>query len=134
MSEGLFRGFSRDTINFFKELRENNSKDWFEAHRSAFENEVMEPAKQFVLEMGGLLQQVRPEIYFEPKTDKSIFRLHRDVRFSKNKLPYKTHLAFLFWEGSKKKMENPAFYFHIEPEKIIIAAGMYHFSPDALKA
>lgn len=134
MSEQLFNGFSKETIQFFKDLKQNNDKAWFDKNRDTLETFVMEPAKQFVIQMGSMLQNLRPDLYFEPKTDKSIFRLHRDVRFSKNKLPYKTHLAFLFWEGPRKKMENPAFYFHIEPDQIIIAAGMYHFSPPALKA
>ena len=134
MADLLFKGFTKETIQFFSDLKQNNDKAWFEEHRQDFNDFVLEPAKQFVLDMGGMLQQLRPDIYFEPKIDKSIFRIHRDVRFSKNKLPYKTHLAFLFWEGNKKKLENPGFYFHFEPDEIIIANGLYTFSPSALKA
>ena len=134
MSNQLFNGFSKDTIQFFKELKANNDKVWFEANRNRFENNVMGPAKQFVLQMGPMLQQFRPDLYFEPKIDKSIFRLHRDVHFSKNKLPYKTRIAFIFWEGNRKKLENSGFYFHVEPEKVVIAAGVHQFPPPMLKA
>jgi uncharacterized protein (TIGR02453 family) len=77
--------------------------------------------------MGELLRPLVPAIIAEPKTDRSIFRIHRDTRFSRDKRPYKTHLAFLFWAAGGKKLERPGFYFHITPEKYFIAAGMHTF-------
>ena len=126
-----FNGFSKQTIKFFKDLNSNNSKQWFEENRNIFDTHVMPDSQLFVIEMGEKLQKIAPDIVAIPKTDKSIFRIHRDVRFSKDKSPYKTHLGILFWEGPFKKMENPVFYFHIEPKKLFLAAGM-HMMPKNL--
>ena len=125
--------FTTDTVKFFKQLEKNNTKEWFESHREDLELHVMEPARVFVLHMGDMLRDIAPGINAVPKTDKSIFRLHRDTRFSKNKAPYKTNLGIFFWEGSAKKMECPGFYMHIEPKEFFIADGMYMFTPDQVK-
>lgn len=120
-----FSGFSKQTIKFFKDLKKNNSKAWFEQNRDIFDNYVMLESQLFVTAMGEKLLKIAPDIVAIPKTDKSIFRIHRDVRFSKDKSPYKTHLGILFWEGPFKKMENSGFYFHLEPSKLFLAAGMH---------
>lgn len=120
-----FSGFSKQTIKFFKDLKKNNTKEWFEKNRELFNNHVMLESQLFVAEMGQKLQKIAPDIVAIPKTDKSIFRIYRDVRFSKNKIPYKTHLGILFWEGPFKKLENPGFYFHLEPDKLFLGSGIY---------
>lgn len=117
--------FVRTAESFLKKLKANNDKDWFENHRDEFNNSVLAPAQELVFEIGMELQSIRPGIVAIPKIDKSIFRLHRDVRFSKDKRPYKTNIGLLFWEGPGKKMERSSFYFHIEPGKFILAAGLY---------
>lgn len=128
-----FQGFSVETVDFLRDLRTNNSKRWFEAHRTIFDNMVMKEARDFVLAMGERLRSIAPEIVAEPKIDRSIFRFHRDVRFSKDKSPYKTHLGIYFWEGPFKKLECSGFYFHLEPERLFIGVGIYMFSPPLLK-
>ncbi|MBZ0178872.1 MAG: DUF2461 domain-containing protein, partial [Melioribacteraceae bacterium] len=117
--------FVRTAESFLKKLKANNDKDWFENHRDEFNNSVLAPAQELVFEIGMELQSIRPGIVAIPKIDKSIFRLHRDVRFSKDKRPYKTNIGLLFWEGPGKKMERSSFYFHVEPGKFILAAGLY---------
>jgi uncharacterized protein (TIGR02453 family) len=120
-----FSGFSKQTIKFFKDLKNNNSKQWFEQNRDIFDNHVILESQLFVISMGQKLQKIAPDIVAIPKTDKSIFRIYRDVRFSKDKSPYKTHLGILFWEGPFKKMENSGFYFHLEPAKLFLGVGMH---------
>ncbi len=127
-----FDGFSKDTILFFQRLNENNSKQWFNDHRDDFDNHVMKPAREFVVDLGEALKSLRPNVKAIPKTDQSIFRIHRDIRFSKDKRPYKTHLGIFFWEGPGKKMESPGFYFHLEPPNLMLGAGMYMFTPEML--
>ena len=122
-----FTGFSDKTFRFFEGLKENNNKLWFEDNREVFDREVLAPAKEFVVDMGQKLIAIAPEIQFAAKIDGSIFRIHRDVRFSKDKSPYKTHLGILFWEGTAKKVENSGFYFHIEPPDFYFGAGLYIF-------
>ena len=125
--------FTKDTVKYFARLKKNNSREWYEAHRDELERIVMEPAKDFVMHMGDSLRQIAPDIQAIPQIDKSIFRLHRDVRFSKDKVPYKTNLGIFLWEGPAKKMECSGFYIGIEPKLFFIGLGMYMFTPEQIK-
>lgn len=124
--------FPQSTIKFLTALSKNNNKEWFEKNRVRYDFELLQPAIQFVIDLGERLQELSPNIIALPKIDKSIFRLHRDVRFSKDKSPYKTNLGLYFWEGRRKKMECPGFYFHIEPKNFFLGAGMYVFTKELL--
>lgn len=126
--------FPKCAAEFLGKLSRNNNREWFENHRKEYKSMFLEPAQEFVIEMGSKLQSIRPNILAIPKVDKSLFRLHRDVRFSKDKLPYKTNLGVLFWEGDDKKLESSGFYFHIEPKYFFIGGGTYLFSDNMLKA
>ncbi len=77
--------------------------------------------------------EIAPDIVADPRTDKSIFRIHRDTRFSKEKIPYKTHLGIYFWEGTAKKLENPGFYFQFDKDSIFLGVGMHIFPKDMIK-
>lgn len=125
--------FPQSTIKFLTALSKNNNKEWFEKNRVRYDFELLQPAMQFVIDLGEKLFEISPNIYAVPKIDKSIFRLYRDVRFSKNKAPFKTNLGLYFWEGQDKKMECPGFYFHIEPKLFFLGSGMYQFTNDQLK-
>lgn len=125
--------FPQITLRYLSDLSKNNNKEWFEENRDRFTIELLEPAAQFVVDLGEKLAKINPELQFFPRIDKSIFRFHRDVRFSKNKAPYKTNLGILLWEGSGKKMECSGYYFHLEPGNIFLAAGMYMFTKEQIK-
>jgi uncharacterized protein (TIGR02453 family) len=127
-----FQGFSQETIKFFSELKVHNTKEWFNDNRGRFDSYVMDPAKKFVVDMGERLRSIAPGIHAIPKVDASIFRLHRDVRFSADKSPYKTHLGIYLWEGERKKLECPGFYFHLEPPNLMLGCGLYMFTPEIL--
>lgn len=121
------------TAKYLSDLSKNNSREWFLKNRERFDIEFLQPAVQFVIDIGERIQTFAPNVMAIPKVDKSIFRLHRDVRFRKNKEPYKTNLGLYFWEGKGKRMECSGFYFHIEPGNFFLGAGMYVFSPQQLK-
>lgn len=125
--------FPQSTERFLSALSRNNNKEWFEKNRDRFYLEFLQPAVQTVIDLGEKIQTFAPNIIAIPKIDKSIFRLHRDVRFSKDKSPYKTNLGLYFWEGKGKRMECSGFYFHIEPKNFFLGAGMYVFDPYHLK-
>lgn len=129
-----FAGFSPRTTAFFVELAKNNTKLWFDENRADFQEHVMTPAQLFVEAIGARLKTLSPDIIADPRVNRSLFRLNRDVRFSNDKTPYKTHLAFWFWEGSRPRMENSGFYFHIEPDSIMTGAGLYFFPKPLLAA
>lgn len=127
-----FEGFPREAVRFLAALEENNDRDWFKAHKREFEEALMAPAKAYVEAMGERLRDIAPRIMAIPRTDKSIFRIHRDTRFSNDKRPYKTHLGIFLWEGFAPKMECPGFYLHMEKDKLLLGGGMHCLTRDQL--
>ncbi len=128
-----FNGFSGEMLRFLAGLKENNSKEWFDSYRGDYEKYIMEPSREFVVDMGERLREVVPEIVAVPRVNQSLFRLNRDTRFSKNKSPYKTNIGIFFWEGSGPRMENPGFYFHVEHNSLMVGGGMHTFSKPFLE-
>ncbi len=127
-----FNGFPPETFGFLEGLTANNSKQWFDDHRSDYDHFWVEPAKDFVAEIGPKIQAFAPNVNFEPRVNGSIFRINRDVRFSKDKRPYKTTLDLWFWEGEKRGWENPGFFLRLMPTEFIAGGGMHGFSPTQL--
>ena len=126
-----FTGFPDGTLKFLRGIRRNNTKKWFDAHRSDYDSYYVKPAKQFVAAIGEKLTKVAPEIVAEPRINGSIFRINKDIRFSKDKRPYKDHLDFSFWEGDKKSSSSTLF-FRVSPDGVYIGAG-HHSCPQMLK-
>jgi len=130
-----FTGFPPETLIFLAELSINNEKPWFEAHRSDYDNYVIEPSRDFVIALGKRLRELAPNIMADPRVNKSIFRIYRDTRFSKDKTPYKTHLALWFpVSQGGAKFDHPGYYFHLEPGNLMLGAGIHGFSKPLLKA
>jgi uncharacterized protein (TIGR02453 family) len=127
------KDFPKKTVAYLKKLSKNNNREWFEDNRELYNSGFLEPCIQFVVEMGDKLQDIDPDIVAIPKVDKSIFRLHRDVRFSNDKTPYKTNAGLYFWNGKMKKMDASGFYFHLEPKLFGVGLGIYMFPPHLLK-
>ncbi|MBI2407899.1 MAG: DUF2461 domain-containing protein [Gemmatimonadetes bacterium] len=124
-----FAGFRPAALTFLRALRRNNRRDWFEANRETFEREVKAPLKAFVEDLDVRFATVAPEFVGDPKA--SLFRIHRDIRFSKDKSPYKTHAAFWIFHrapgrGVGQTVDGGAgFYFHLEPGESLVAAGLW---------
>jgi uncharacterized protein (TIGR02453 family) len=123
-----FNGFPREYISFFNQLQKNNSKQWFEKHRAEYDEFVLHPARQFVIEMGEKLRKIAPGVNAIPKINKSLFKINRDVRFSNDKSPYKTYMGIWLWEGTRKRMECSGFYLHVENKNVLIGVGIKMFS------
>lgn len=126
-TQGAFKGFPKKTPDFFRRLAQNNSKAWFDGHRGEYQDLVMAPARDFVEAMGQRLKAIAPGVMAIPKVNQSLFRINRDTRFSKDKIPYKTNLGIWFWEGEAKRMECPGFYFHLDPGELRLGVGVYRF-------
>jgi uncharacterized protein (TIGR02453 family) len=129
-----FTGFTQKCLTFFEELAENNDKLWFDEHRDDYEHYVLGPAREFIVVLGDRLKAIAPGIQADPRVNKTLFRINRDIRFSNDKTPYKTHLALWFWEGNRPRMECSGFYFHLEPSKLLLGTGLYCFPKDMLEA
>lgn len=129
-----FTGFTKKTVSYFKQLAKNNNKGWFDAHHAEYDNEVVAPAKAFVTAWGEALRPFAPGIVADPRTNRSLFRINRDTRFSKDKTHYKTNLGLWLWEGpNAERMSNSGFYFHLEPPEIWVGVGLYLFPQPLLE-
>ena len=122
--------FTPAALTFLRGLAKNNNKEWFEAHRAEYESDVREPMRDLIGEMNARLAKFAPEIGGDAK--RSMFRIHRDVRFSKDKSPYKTHAACWFHHkratsrvGSEADAGSAGFYFHLEPGRSMVGGGLW---------
>ncbi|MCO4747711.1 MAG: DUF2461 domain-containing protein [Proteobacteria bacterium] len=111
---------------FLRGLRATNERAWFEDHRKAYEQDLIEPAKAFVREAAVALADIDGELVAEARVNGSIFRMNRDLRFSKDKRPYREELGFRFWVGDRKQGLS-GFYMRVLPEAIGVATGMWAF-------
>ncbi len=121
-----FAGFPESGLSFFRGLSKNNDREWFEAHRSTWDDEIMPAMLDWCGALLERLRDVMPGLVFVPRPGGSVYRLYRDIRFSRDKRPYKTHVAALLWDGAEKH-DCPAVYLHVSPEEVIFAGGIYMF-------
>ncbi len=130
-----FKGFSKKTLLFLDSIRKNNNKEWFEAHRSEYDELILNPSRAFVVEMGEHLQALEPTINAEPKINKSLYRIYRDTRrMGANKEPIKYRIGFIFWQGNNKRMQSSSFYLHFSPDELLVATGVRWFEKPMLDA
>lgn len=128
-----FEGFPKKGIDFLTQLKRNNNRPWFQKHKPRYEEYVRFPMQCLIASLAERMADIAPEIEFNPR--KAIFRIHRDVRFSKNKAPYKTNIAAAFnLRGVKGQIEMPGLYVGIEPTEVFIGGGLYMPTGDQLKA
>jgi uncharacterized protein (TIGR02453 family) len=107
---------------FLRELAQNNNRDWFHAHKKEYQ-EALEMFRGFVARVLGGIVQFDPALSgIDP--GESIFRIYKDVRFSKDKTPYKTHFGCWMARGGRKSTDA-GYYFHLEPEGTFMAAGVH---------
>ena len=127
-----FAGFPAATFEFLTGIAAHNDKLWFEANRELYEAGYVEPAKAFVAALGPQLKKVSPMVQFEPKINGSMQRINRDIRFSKDKRPYKTNLNVWFWHGDRKGWDCPGFWFSLTPDKLRMGVGMHGLQGEVL--
>src|SRR5262249_10265111 len=128
-----FQGFSPEAFNFLRALKRHNDREWFTPRKPQFEELLVRPLSCLLTELGATLGPSASGIDFTPK--KAIFRIYRDIRFSANKAPYKTHMAaFCKALGPPSKEETPGLYLHLEPDTVFVAAGLYGPSTRQLKS
>lgn len=131
-----FEGFSEETFKFLHGLKKNNKKEWFEAHRATYEDDLREPSKRLVSAMSLLIAGSKLPLIADQK--RSLFRINRDIRFSKDKSPYKTHIGIVFPYQGLKEDEWVGMYLAFEPQgkngvKAYIGGGCYMPSGPFLK-
>ena len=129
----LFNGFKKEGIEFLIELDKNNSKVWFEQNRHIWEKTILSPNKAFIEDMGETLQILVPTIKALPKVSGSLFKIYRDVRFSKDRTAMKDKIGLLFWQGLGHRMQSSSFYMHYTKENYFVASGIRSFKSPLLK-
>ena len=129
-----FSHYPKETLSFLRSIQNNNSKEWFDTHKDEYINYILEPSRAFVEEMGEHLQALVPTINAIPKINQSLFRIYRDIRFSKDKTPIKSKIGVIFWQGNHIRMQSSCFYLHFSPKELLIASGIRTFDPDLLAA
>ncbi len=122
--------FTPATTAFLGQLARHNDRAWFKTNQERYEAQVRRPALQFILDVAPHLQRVSPHLVCDPRpVGGSLFRVQRDVRFSTDKRPYKTHLGIHFRHDAGKDVHAPGIYLHIEPGEAFVACGVWR--PDA---
>ena len=126
--------FSPRLFQFLEQLRRNNRRAWFLKHRPEFEELARQPSLRFITDLRLRLRDVSPWLVADPKPNGgSLFRIYRDVRFSKDKSPYKTHVGMNFWHASATEtVHAPGLYLHLEPKGCFLAGGVWHPDPRSL--
>lgn len=132
---GAFAGFPPEGLGFLAGLRTDDTKAYFDAHRSIYESALREPAKAFVIALGDELRaRVSPAIRAEPRVDGSILRMNRDIRFSPDADRYRDHLHLVLWEGAGHSREHPCFSIRVFPERVVLGAGLARLDRGPLAA
>lgn len=124
--------FTEDYLQFFIELAANNHKEWFDENRKRYEKSVKDPFKKFVDDLITETRKFDPSVTIEAKD--AIFRINRDIRFSKDKTPYKLDRSAIISSAGRKDHSVPGFYISLGPEHTSIGGGAYFLKPDQLTA
>lgn len=115
--------FSNDALKFLRGLKRHNDREWFGARKDVYERELKAPMLALVGEINEAMLAFAPENVQAPQ--KSMMRIYRDIRFSKDKRPYKTNVAAWWARAGLEKTSGGGFYFHISPDEVTVAAGVY---------
>lgn len=126
-----FPGFSPEALKFLRSLKKNNDREWFQARKEKFEEVLRNPMLELLGRINQDLMKFAPDYVAEPS--KAIFRIYRDTRFSKDKTPYKTHVAAVFSHRAMPRNHGAGFYFQVSDTKVGIGGGIYAPPPDLLR-
>jgi len=134
MAANRYTRFEKKTLKFLRELGANNNRDWFNANKARYEEDVLDVALHFIQSMQDPLAKFAPHFTAVPtRIGGSLMRVYRDTRFSKNKLPYKTNIGIQFRHERAKDVHSPGYYVHISPDEVFIGAGMWRPDSDSLR-
>ncbi|HWR50949.1 MAG TPA: DUF2461 domain-containing protein [Bryobacteraceae bacterium] len=127
-----FAGFPAEGLDFFRKLKRNNRREWFQPRKQVFDDQVRKPMVELVEAVNRELVRFAPEYVTEP--ERAIYRIYRDTRFSADKTPYKTHIAASFPRRGLKKHACAGLYFSVSNKELEVAGGVYMPTVDELRA
>jgi len=126
-----FAGFPKAGIGFLGELAERNDRAWFAENRERYERDLLGPEREFVDAVGAAFAAVDQRVQAVPAIDRSIFRINRDTRFSRDKSPYKTYSDLWFWIGDDRK-SSPGYFLRLTADEIWVGCGAHNVTPEQL--
>jgi len=115
--------YSPEALKFFRGLKRNNDREWFNARKATYEREIKLPTQAIAAAINEEMLRFAPEYIRPPQ--KAVFRIYRDIRFSSDKRPYKTHQGAWWTRSGLEKTSGGGFYFHVAGDEVVIAAGVY---------
>lgn len=128
-----FKGLPKDFFAFFKELAKNNERAWFEENKQRYKDSVVAPLSDFMTAMAPRVAKISKHIVVDPRPNGgSMFRIYRDVRFAKDKRPYKENAGVHFRHAQGKDAHAPGFYMHFSPDEVFFGGGLWMPEADAL--
>jgi uncharacterized protein (TIGR02453 family) len=127
-----FQGFPAEGMTFLRNLARNNRREWFLPRKETYENSVKAPMAALVEALNGALMDFAPAYVTDP--EKAIYRIYRDVRFSADKTPYKTHVAASFSRRGSARHAAAGFYCSVSPKEIAVGGGIYLAPKETLLA
>lgn len=127
-----FAGFPAEGLKFLRDLKKNNNREWFQPRVETYKEKVRTPMLELVEALHRAMLKFAPDYVGEPP--RCLYRIYRDIRFSKDKTPYKTRVDALFWRNSLKKDEGAAYYISVSPGNVFLGAGLYMPSSASLLA
>lgn len=127
-------GFTQDFFRFLKELKSHNERDWFLRNKDRYLSDVRDPFLQLIADLRPGLAKISPHFIADPSpSGGSMMRIHRDIRFSKDKSPYKTSVSAHFRHAHGEEGTTPAFYLHLEPGRCFVGGGLWRPPPEGLR-
>lgn len=122
--------FSDRSFRFLRALARNNNREWFHAHKADYEQYIREPFRDLMLDLQPVLARISPHFRADPRGNGgSLFRIHRDTRFSNDKSPYKGWQGARMFHARRNEVPAPSFYLHLEPGRCFVGAGIWHPEP-----
>jgi len=121
--------FTSEAFDFLRRLKRNNRREWFLKNKEQYERAIKEPSIRFVCDAAETMHDISPYLLSDPKS--SLFRIYRDIRFSNDKRPYKTHVGMQFGHGGGgKDVHAPGYYLQLEPGECFVCGGIWR--PDRI--
>ena len=127
MTGTAFSGFPAETLDFLSDLKANNNRQWFADNKAVYERAVKQPAERFCTAM-----TARLETLTGAAQTSRVYRLHRDLRFAKDKTPYNAHLHIAFMQQDAPS-QPPSWFFGLEPGRLTLGAGVFAFDKPSLE-
>lgn len=128
----MFPGFPEETVRFFLDLRFHNETSWFHAHREAYETYVRKPFSEFIEAMTPTVMRIANDM--ETRPNKCLARINRDIRFTRDKSPYRDHMWMLFRRSGEEREHAVMYWFELSPEVVEWGVGFWGYNRPAMDA